>query len=317
MEPATIGVIADIQYRSDKDDYLLDSHGHIRSFRTALRKANDAVTAFSAPSRAIQAIVHLGDIVDGREESANRVVAVPEVLGELDDVLAALSKRASGIALHHVVGNHCLYVGRDELVRRLGLKTSAYYARDISSHWRIVVMDTMDVGVHRADSDPRRELAEHYIATRQGEPNAVRWNGGPSAEQLSWLQKELDSAMVDGMNVIVCGHHPLVTEAAGAEHVAWFRQSVLDLFRAYGHVVRCYLAGHFHSGGYAEVDGIHHITFPAVLDSDETNSYAFVQLYLDRIDVEGVGNRGPPTRSYKFQASPESNRLPARPSLIL
>jgi hypothetical protein len=77
MECITLGVVADIQYRSDKDDYMLVDMGQVRSYRSALRKTNEAVAAFSAASLGVQAIVHLGDIVDGREASHDREMAVP------------------------------------------------------------------------------------------------------------------------------------------------------------------------------------------------------------------------------------------------
>jgi manganese-dependent ADP-ribose/CDP-alcohol diphosphatase len=300
MACITLGVVADIQYRSDKDDYMLASVGQMRSYRAALKKTSEAVTALTTASQPVQAIIHLGDIVDGREASHDRQVAIPQVLLELDDVLAALSKRPSGIPLYHVVGNHCLYVGRGELTRRLGLTESAYYACALSPHWRLVVLDSMDVGLDRAQGDPRRDMAEAYLKEKQGEPNAVSWNGGPSPTQLRWLQTTLESSAADGENVIVCGHHPLIAQAARAEHVAWFSQAVLDIFESNRSVVRAYFAGHFHSGGYALSNGIHHITFPAILDSDETNSYATVQLYLDHIFVRGFGVRATPTRSYPF-----------------
>ncbi len=74
-------------------------------------------------------------------------------------------------------------------------------------------------------------------------------------------------------------------------------ETLLPVLKEYNDVVAAYFCGHFHEGGYAQRDGIHHLTFASILDSDETNSYAFVTLGDESITVEGVGLRGPKSQT--------------------
>lgn len=170
-----------------------------------------------------------------------------------------------------VVGNHCLYVGRDALETSLGIQGRSFYSKELSEFWTLVALDTVYIGVERAEGDPRRAEADLYLQDHAGEDNAVPWNGALGAEQLLWLQEELMRARGAGKRVLLCGHHPLVAEAAASRHVIWNAAPVLKVLSEFHDVVGAYFCGHYHSGGSAVVDGIHHVTFESVLDSDETN----------------------------------------------
>ena len=51
--------------------------------------------------------------------------------------------QAGSLAVHHVVGNHCLSVGRPALLRRLAIEGDvAYRAVHIASGWRLIILDT-------------------------------------------------------------------------------------------------------------------------------------------------------------------------------
>jgi manganese-dependent ADP-ribose/CDP-alcohol diphosphatase len=295
----TIGVIADIQYRNDRDDYEIPGYGQVRSYKSALPKAALAVDKFT--SRGVSALWHLGDIIDGRsaeDSDAQREASMPAVRKELDEVLKIFGAFSRPVL--HVVGNHCLYVERDELTRLLGLDKSAYYVRDLAPQWRAIVLDTLDVGFNRPKGSSLRKQAERYIFEREGEENALPWNGGCGADQLDWLEGVLKQARTDAVNVIVGGHHPCAPESAASMHMMFDAKIVTDMLKKYNDVVRAYFAGHYHSGGYAKLDSVHHVTFNSILDSDETNSYAFVHLYPDKIEIEGVGTRGTPSRTLTF-----------------
>lgn len=170
-----------------------------------------------------------------------------------------------------VVGNHCLYVGREALQKRLNLDGSSYYTKELSTTWTLVALDTVYIGVERNEGDPRRLEADKYLQDHAGEENAVLWNGALGSEQTNWLKEELSKARSRKKRVVVCGHHPLVAEAAASPHVIWNAGEALQAFSEYNDVVAAYFCGHYHSGGSAVVDGIHHLTFPAILDSDESN----------------------------------------------
>lgn len=294
----TVAVLSDIQYATDRDDVYIEEFGHMRSYRAALGKAQVAVDHSIA--RGVKCVVHLGDIIDGRPTDVDRDSALPSVMSELNDVLEVFSRLDASVPVYHTIGNHCLYVGRDRLLECLALTESPYYSSRLSLAWTLIVLDTMDVSLCHGSNPAKRELAVEHLRECAGEANARSWNGGPSPEQISWLENELALARKEARSAVVCGHHPLCAEAAGEQHVAWFANDVLDVFRRYADVVRAYFAGHYHSGGYFKRDGVHHITFSALLDSDDSNSYAFVSLRRNRIEVEGVGNRGPHSRTLQF-----------------
>lgn len=293
-----LGVFTDIQYRRDMDDYILPETDCLRSHRSALKKTESAVSAFLA--RKVPFVLHLGDIVDGRPMLADGESAVLEVVSELDEVLNAINRLLPAAEVCHVVGNHCLFVGRETLQSRLQLSKSTYYTKRLSSSWQLVVLDTLDNSVFYPSDHPKHINALSHLQEHAGEPNAVPWNGGLGSEQLSWLRRTLESARSNKVNVLVVGHHPFAEDAASAVSVAWDSSIIVDLFQEFVGTVRAYFAGHFHKGGYALVGNIHHITFPAVLDSDDTNSYAFVHLHTDKITIEGYGARGPPSRTCTF-----------------
>lgn len=47
------------------------------------------------------------------------------------------------LAVHHVVGNHCLAVGRPALLQRLGISEAvAYRTMPIAPGWRLIILDT-------------------------------------------------------------------------------------------------------------------------------------------------------------------------------
>jgi manganese-dependent ADP-ribose/CDP-alcohol diphosphatase len=87
---------------------------------------------------------------------------------------------------YHVVGNHCLAAGKEELQKRLKL-SSFYYDFTVpeAQGWRFVVLDGNDAG-----------------------------NGRLGATQLEWLRSKLAKARAGGEKVIVFSHFPRPRSAA-------------------------------------------------------------------------------------------------------
>jgi predicted MPP superfamily phosphohydrolase len=278
-----LGLVADVQY-ADKDDKLVA--GSVRHYRNAIHKLARVVDAFESESTALDAVLQLGDLVDGR--------------GHLDASRADLELVMSQFArlplpLYHVLGNHCLLCGREWLLKRLGIRP--YY--DVSleprnmpgqrastdapeSGWRLVVLDCLDISVHWDDSnDPRRLQAERFLQDRAGSaPNAVPYNGGIGESQLVWLEGILTACRARGEFVLIAGHVPIAPQSAAPSLLLWNHEEVLSLFRAYRDVVKLVLAGHEHDGGYAQMDGIHYLTLPGVVNAaeGEDNAYAILEL---------------------------------------
>jgi hypothetical protein len=50
--------------------------------------------------------------------------------------------------VHHVIGNHCLAVGRRPLLERLGIPEPGFYQTPLARGWRLVVLDTTELSTH-------------------------------------------------------------------------------------------------------------------------------------------------------------------------
>lgn len=91
--------------------------------------------------------------------------------------------------------------------------------------------------------------------------------------------------------MIVCGHLPIHAQASDHTCLAWDSKRVLELIWSYDTTVVAYFAGHDHQGGYfRDKCNIHHITFAAILETpSNSNAYATVIVYDNKVSVEGVG----------------------------
>lgn len=266
------GLLADVQY-ADKAD------AGARRYRLALEHLDDCVADLIG--RDLAFVVQLGDVIDGRGEPGGSRIDLEQVLSRLESI---------GVPLVHVVGNHCLAVPRTELLPRLGLESGRQsFARD---GWRFLVLDTLELSVCGVPADdPLAVEAESWLLENadSGELNVQRWNGGAGAAQRAWLQSELVAAEAAGERVVVLGHLPILLEASGPYYLLWDHAEVLELLQSTPAVLT-YLAGHDHSGGYAQQAGIHHLTLPSMLEAPKgTNAYAVVEVWPDRLEVRGVG----------------------------
>ncbi len=246
----SFGVIADVQY-GDKE-----TEG-TRYYREALDKLEECVGELNRQKLAFT--IQLGDFIDGNE--------TPEkTRSDLENVLEEYNKLT--MPKYHVVGNHCVSVGKEILHQKLEL-SKFYYDFTVPSAkgWRFVVLDGMDAG-----------------------------HGVLGKEQLKWFESKLTQARGNREKVIVFNHFALLKSAA----LGWMTapEPVLKLINESGCVV-AYFAGHDHAGGYALQDGIHHITVAGILDAPIRNAYAVVEVYPTKLKEVGYGKE--PSRELNFE----------------
>lgn len=91
----------------------------------------------------IHAWIVTGDIIDGNDtdESTKK---------DLEHVLEVFAK--NNHRHYHVVGNHCLRVPRDYLMRELKMQET-YYDFVIKDKWRFIVLDGTDISTFGWDSE--------------------------------------------------------------------------------------------------------------------------------------------------------------------
>ncbi len=257
-----IGVFADAQY-ADKPNSLPRRYSETRD---KLRDCLDAL-AIDKPDR----IVNLGDLIDGNGEKTR-------------DDLHAMAALFTGLPMLHVVGNHCLAAGLPELMGELGLERPyhAWAARG----FRFVVLFGMDVSTASPAGSPEAAEAREYLAA---DPKRPTYNGAIGKAQMAWLRGQLATAVRRREKVIVLCHMPALAASAGPWITLWNGEEVCRTLEQAGCVV-AYIAGHEHRGGYAFHGGIHHLTMPGLVEApEESTAYALLDLYRDRICVQGFG----------------------------
>lgn len=271
--PFSFGLLSDVQY-ADKDTVGK------RRYRDGLVNLENCVDDFR--TKDLRFVVHCGDIIDGRG-------GVENSRKDLIQVLDAFSRLTCEV--HHVIGNHCLEVPREELVQRLEMKQN-YYSFSHGS-WRFINVDSMAFSVCGLDvAEPAYLQAKEWLDQHKGDayPSARAWNGGLGEQQRDWLKTELAAAERVGQQVVVFSHHPVLAESSTAGHLLWDHQEVLTILDQ-SPAFTAWINGHDHAGGFAERNGRSFLTMPAVVNSDPANNaYATVDVFADRMEIHGVGD---------------------------
>ena len=260
------GVVADPQYAPVPPS-------RTRFFANSLWKLSVAVDAFN--QQELDFVVTLGDVIDRHAQSFQHILPIYRELR----------------AEHRVVlGNHDFSVHRDYLETVptfLGL-AERHYEFTVGGV-RFIALDGNDLSLYA-----NREGTDGYAASRAmydalvaaDAPNAQRPNGGLSLAQLAWLRARLDAARAEGLPVVVLSHFPAAP--AGGSLNLWNADDVVMMLGEYDNVL-AYLNGHDHAGNYAQVDGIHYVTFEGMVDTPAETAYGVVEIYPDRLVIEGEG----------------------------
>jgi len=233
----------------------------------------DRLSAFTAAMNAWAPdfIIELGDFINGwvvLGADPGDPARIPDVLAWANGLYTAFEGPA-----YHVIGNHDLYnLDKTQYLDILGMDATSYSFNVGAYHF--VVLDVQ----HAADGS---DLANTYTGVAGFVPE----------NQFEWLRQDLAST---DLASIICVHQPLNESAEDID--AWGRATVLnqdalrDLFVEDGDIIAV-LQGHEHTNGYQIIDGIHYITFEAMVDQDTPPTWA--QISLDpasqTLVIEGVG----------------------------
>jgi manganese-dependent ADP-ribose/CDP-alcohol diphosphatase len=275
-------------------------------------------------------ILQLGDLIDGKCKAINdSVPAMRRVLAELNKTFSSnendeQTTTTSLVDLNgqprllHIWGNHEMYnFKRADLVnyplntaKDLGQNldsNSNFYSYNITEKLKIICLDFYEYSVLGYDeSDDIYQHALKFLKAhnKNNDSNSVEgmrghalrfsaFNGSLSDKQLKWLQDELNECRDSNKKAIICGHVPLHSQASDPMCLAWNNKQILEILWSYDLVI-AYLAGHDHKGGYfRDKRNIHHLTFGAIIEtSPNSNSFATVKVYENKISIEGVGMIG-------------------------
>lgn len=260
------GVIADPQYA----DYPAKGSRH---YRRSLGKLKTCILELNR--HALDGVVTLGDVIDRDFKSFSQIMPI-----------------YAGLKVPHkiVLGNHDFSVADQDKAKVLGaLGLKVAYRSEVHGRWRFIYLDGTEVSVFRyLKSDPRTLEARAMMARLRaaGAAQAVAWNGGVSAQQLTWLRRELETSKVANQKVVICCHFPVQPNGDG--HNLWNASELVTLIEAYPNVV-AFMNGHNHRGSYHLHKGCHFLNFKGMVETENQTAYSVVRGFSDRIEIDGYG----------------------------
>ncbi|WP_194842131.1 metallophosphoesterase [Gracilibacillus salitolerans] len=259
------GVVPDVQYCD------CEING-TRYYRNSVSKLIDASQALNQEN--VDFTVQLGDLIDRDVESFSTILPIFNMIEGRK---------------YHVLGNHDFAVKTDEVIDILGMQNQYYDFK--YKNWRFVVLDTNDLSFYAnpEGSEKYEEAEEMYNElVESGAIHAQTYNGGISAEQLTWLQDVMDKSAKRNEKVVVFGHMPVYPEN---NHNVWNAEEVTEVLEANDNVV-AYFNGHNHAGNYGLQNGVHYVNLEGMVETEDTTAYSIIRIYKDRLEIDGYGRQG-------------------------
>ena len=226
----------------------------------------DAMSAWPADT-----IVELGDLVNGAFVMGGSPGDTTRIAGFLTEAVSFFSQFAG--PTHYVLGNHDLYdLSKDEFLAAVG-REETYYSFDLGG-FHFVLLD--------AEFNSDGTDYDHVF---------LRVKGFIPPAQLDWLAADLAST---DLPTIVCVHQPIDSDfdpLAGGPPIE-NNAEVQRVLREAGNVIAVF-QGHDHDNVYRQIDGIHYVTFAAMVDHTVPGPPTWAQVTLDpearTITIEGFG----------------------------
>lgn len=227
-------------------------------------------------------VIQLGDFVNGwviLGADPGDPARIPGILAWADSLYAAFRGPR-----YHVLGNHDVYnLDKQQWLDILRIPRT-FYSFDADGFHFVV----LDVQFAEDGSD----LASTYTGVA----------GSIPAPELAWLKEDL---ALSGQPTVVFVHQPLDTyvEAWGRTLVA-NQAEVTGILSADPDVIAVF-QGHDHANRHTVQDGVHYITFEALVDQGTSASWALVTLDpIERlIRIEGVGDQADAVYRYVVRRS--------------
>ncbi|WP_077341855.1 metallophosphoesterase [Pseudocolwellia agarivorans] len=258
----TLGIIADCQYANQPDKGQ-------RLYTSCPKKLEQAVTDLN--KHPLKSVIHLGDFIDQDFKSFDTLLNITQHLKA---------------PFYHVLGNHEFSIA-DEYKNNVTstLNMPARYYSFTLGDWQFIALDGNDVSTYGwpKNTEKHKHNLALYQTKYKGHEN---WNGAIGDEQLKWLKQQLSSAKNNNKHVVLLSHFPIFPENP---HNLWNAEEVLDVISQYKNV-KAWFNGHNHDGNYAIKNGIHFVTFKAMLDTPE-NAYSTVEFSDKQIKINGVGRQ--------------------------
>ena len=260
----SFGILADVQYCD------CDPMG-TRFYRSSPAKLREAMSAMKKDS--VEFIINLGDLIDRDFTSFKTVMDIID---------------SSGVKIYHTAGNHDYSVDA-RLKKKIPVIHSSIdsYYSFTNKNFRFIVLNGNEVSTYISSNKSITRKAEDYIAQMKasGEVNAVDWNGGLGTSQIGWLKEQLDESVQNDEKVFICCHFPVVPETI---YNLLDYKDVLRVLENYHNIVAWFNA-HNHEGNYGNINLTHFVTFKGMVETQDKNSFASVEVYTNKIWIRGSG----------------------------
>ena len=227
-----------------------------RVYRDSDDKLRECIAVFNSLKPSF--VVELGDIVDKAD--------IETELGYLETI-NSIFREFNG-ERHYIIGNHDVATfSKSEFLTACGAEKS-YYSFDRNGCHFIAL-----------DANYNRDGSDYNAGNFDWEETYV------PVPQLEWLATDLEEAR--DTRVIVFIHQNLhdetdphgVKNAPEVRHILEEAGTVMTVFQ-----------GHMHTGGYAEINGIHYVTLRAGVEGSDLENNAYAMVYVHRsglIRMEG------------------------------
>lgn len=272
QESFQIGVMTDCQYCDCDIKWG-------RYYEKAPGRLDSIVGFFN--SQDLDFSIHLGDFIDKDLSSLERLMPIWNSLND---------------PKYHVLGNHDFDVAdslKGSIPERMGLK-NRYYSFE-NKGWKFIVLDGNDMSLYGPSEEHSVEESKAYMDSEaaKGNKSAMFYNGGIGKTQMNWLTNELESS--GSMPVMIFSHFPVYPLD---NHNVWNNAALIDLIDGFPNI-KAVFTGHNHAGAYEVVNGVHFLTFKAIVDTPDENAYALVKIENQQIIVNGFGRE--PDRILKLK----------------
>lgn len=260
----SFGLIADIQYCD------CDAAG-TRFYRNSLTKLQEAIRSFRIDSPAF--VINLGDMIEKDFVSYKPVFRVFDT---------------AGIKIFQVTGNHDFSV-EPRLKKRippLQSNKEGYYSFTYGK-FRFIILNGNEVSIYYSTNKSIIKQAGDFITKlkSEGDVNGMDWNGGMSSKQILWLSDQLNTASKNDEKVFIMCHFPVYPVN---EHNLLNYKDLLTVLEGYNNII-AWFNGHNHAGNYGNFNMIHFVTMKGMVETEESNSFALVEVYKNKIWIKGSG----------------------------
>jgi hypothetical protein len=260
----SFGIITDVQYCDCEPEAT-------RFYRNSLSKLRVAVNSLRHDS--VEFLVSLGDLINKDYSSFKPVLDIID---------------SSGLKTYHLTGNHD-YSVENRLKKHLPVPMPAkegYYSF-VHKGFRFIFINGNELSIYASVNKSAIRKARDYISglKNEGSINAIDWNGGVSPAQLSWLDEQLDEATRKNEKAFIMCHFPVYPE--NIHNLLNYREvnAILEKY----HNIIAWFSGHNHAGNYGNFNMIHFVTLKGMVETENNNSFALIEVYHNKIWIQGSG----------------------------